>query len=99
MRLLTSSPTMLGLMNWNWRWTSLFPASPARMRRSAETPLRGVPIHRTTPAPVPSQPPSQMEISTPHPGPLPVRGGEGGGAHHRLVLRAVAEEDVVGEGW
>ena len=39
-----------------------------------------------------------MEISTPHPGPLPVRGGEGGGAHDHLVLRAVAEEDVVGEG-
>ena len=28
---------------------------------------------------------------------LPVRGGEGGGAHHHLVLRAVAEEHVVWE--
>ena len=36
-------------------------------------------------------------ISTPHPGPLPGRGGEGGGTHHRLALRAVAEEYVVGE--
>src|ERR1035437_4703930 len=41
------------------------------------------------------QPLRQIKTSTPNPGPLPVRGGEGGGAHHRLVLRAVAQEDVI----
>ena len=36
--------------------------------------------------------------STPHPNPLPVRGGEGGSAHHRLVLAAVAQKHIVMEG-